>query len=228
VDQGTGSHIVGNVFWYIACVKRVFGGTTNEERIAFLQADLNKWYKRTKATSRIQGELTIDRIRTSKSWPKLKAKAAATRHAAAYALELMLTHASTDEADPWYQADQMAIGVCQLLVQFYAMLQFESRYLSAAATAAAPELGRKLSILYGRLSTFAFNMGIKLWKVMPKLHLVIHLCEDQMPVFGNARYYWTYGDEDLVGHLIEIAESVHPRTVAISLLMKWLICVFDE
>ena len=45
---------------------------------------------------------------------------------------------------------------------------------------------------------------------------------------GNPRFYWCYGDGDLVGQLIDIAKGVHPSTLAVSVLFKWVICVFDE
>ena len=39
---------------------------------------------------------------------------------------------------------------------------------------------------------------------------------------GNPRYWWCYSDEDLVGLLIDIAESCHVNTLAISTLYKWI------
>ena len=60
----------------------------------------------------------------------------------------------------------------------------------------------------------------------PKVHLWEHVCEVQAVLYGNPRYYWCYADEDLVGHLIEIAETCHPMTLAISVLFKWLHCSY--
>ena len=45
---------------------------------------------------------------------------------------------------------------------------------------------------------------------------------------GNPRYFWTYSDEDLVRIMVGIAESVHPTTLPISVLSKWLWCVYDQ
>ena len=56
----------------------------------------------------------------------------------------------------------------------------------------------------------------------------MHLCLHQAPVIGNPRYFWTYGDEDLIGQLVDIAKGVHPSTLALSVLFKWVICVFDD
>ena len=53
------------------------------------------------------------------------------------------------------------------------------------------------------------------------------MCVDQI-CMGNPRYWWCYGDEDLVRITIGIADSVHPNTLAVSVLSKWLWCVFDQ
>ena len=47
-------------------------------------------------------------------------------------------------------------------------------------------------------------------------------------MMGNPRFFWTYGDEDLVKWMIQIAEGVHPATLAASVLGKWLWCIFDQ
>ena len=74
---------------------------------------LDAWYKSTKESSRIRGKLKIERIRTSGDWPKLKAKAAAIRHIAKFAL--VLAH----KYDSGSEHDRIKVAVCQLLVQFY-------------------------------------------------------------------------------------------------------------
>ena len=79
VDQGVASHVIGNVFW-VMITRHVWGHTTQEESTAALYQEMQAWYSRTREKSRVQGKLTIERVRTSGGWPKLKAKAAATRH----------------------------------------------------------------------------------------------------------------------------------------------------
>ena len=68
-----------------------------------------------------------------------------------------------------------------------------------------------------------FDQGQRLWKLSTKCHMFV----DQIS-FGNPRFWWTYGDEDLVRILIGVADSVYPNTLAISVLCKWLWCVFDQ
>ena len=71
-------------------------------------------------------------------------------------------------------------------------------------------------------------MGLKMWKMTPKLHMFEHLTELQCLIWGNPRFWWTYSDEDLVGYMVEVAESCHPSTLALSILFKWLHLIFDE
>ena len=114
------------------------------------------------------------------------------------------------------------LGLCQLLVQFYDILESESQFMSPENKATLPKLGQRLVGLYTGLATAAKERGEKMWKLQPKLHLFLHLCEWQAIAQGNPRYYWTYPDEDLAGMMAEVASSCHPRTMATSALFKWL------
>ena len=97
--------------------------------------------------------------------------------------------------------DRKITGLCQLLCSFYSILDSESQFLSPAAKAELPKLGARLVGLYSSLAIEAKRNNQKLWKLQPKLHLFIHLCEWQAISQGNPRYYWTYSDEDLAGKL---------------------------
>ena len=74
----------------------------------------------------------------------------------------------------------------------------------------------------------SFDAEQLLFKMTPKLHLWEHLCEYQALTYGNPRYYWTYSDEDLVGNMIDIAETCHVRTMAVTVLFKWLHLYFGK
>ena len=51
-----------------------------------------------------------------------------------------------------------------------------------------------------------------------------HVAEWQVPELRfNPASDWTYGDENLVGSLVEVVESTHPKTIAVVALTKWLI-----
>lgn len=124
---------------------------------------------------RIQGKLTPERVRTSSDWPKLKVNGAACRHLGAWALDLCLRFAKVDSLDAFTAAhDEVAIGVCQLLVELNQILSSESMFLSEQARNRIPELGNQLASLYSRLASLCFDHRppLRLWKLSPKLHLL--------------------------------------------------------
>ena len=90
-------------------------------------------------------------------------------------------------------------ALCQLLVDFYQLLNNQGMFLDDAAKAAMPILGRRMCGLFAQLSAEALSTGSKKWKMTPKVHLLLHLCEWQGPSAGNPRFFWVYADEDLVG-----------------------------
>ena len=134
----------------------------------------------------------------------------------------MLAHSDGSEGD------EMAIAVARGLVRFYQILKEEGRFLSPAASIEIAALGQQVGVLYSALSRKALEAGLHIWKLVPKMHLFVHLCEWVAPLFGNPSAYWTYADEDLVGNMIEVATSCHPTTLAFTALLKWVYAYFIE
>ena len=124
--------------------------------------------------------------------------------------------------------DDLILGVITLLCEFYRYLGAEGQFLSEGAKDMLPKIGRKLAQLYGDLANHAFSMEERLWKLSPKLHLAEHLLEVQAIMFGNTAWYWCYADEDLVGLMIDVAEGCDVRTLAFSVLFKWLHTAFND
>ena len=229
VDQGIASHIIANTIWILVAIRACLGGATYAERVKRCSDHFKKWYKSTHCKYKLSGALTQERLRQSGDWPKLKAKAAQTRYLAAYALYLIQEFGQFDSPDDYIRLhDQCVLGLCQLLVRFYEILQDSSQHFGAATLAELRDLGNQMGALYSRLATMSFDRGLRFWKLSPKFHQFMELCLHICASMGNPRYYWCYGDEDLVRILIGISESVHPNTLAVSVLCKWLWCVFDD
>ena len=176
IDLGITSHILGNVFFIFGVLRAAYGGGTYKERVDRLAEKMTAWYKRTKCSSRLQGHLTLDRIREGGGWPKLKGKTAALRHLSRFALEVVVTNHDGSDYDTRVQA------LVQLLVAFYDILESSSQFLSVKAKEQLPKIGQKLAELYGGLAQEAIASGQKLWKLSPKLHLAEHLLELQAVV----------------------------------------------
>ena len=217
VDQGVASHVIANIFMH--CIrKRVWGGATQAMNLAKLDEEIEAWCKEKKVKSRLQGKLTMERLRSQSGFPKLKCKAAATRHLSEFAYNLAVRHC---------QDDRRIVAVGQLLVEFYTLIEGENLHMRRSAIDRIAVVGRSLVQLYGQLARSALASNQKMWKVTPKHHIFLHLAEWQIGDLGlNPRSYWTYADEDLVGKLVECAEHCHPSTLSATALCKWVILAF--
>ena len=142
-----------------------FGGSTQAINLERLEKRLKAHYKSTNATSQVLGKLNFERIKTSGIWPKLKAKADATRHLSLFALELAI------EFDSGSPHDRRRVGVAQCLHEFYESIGAGGMFLSDDAKIRLPQNGRTLCDLYSQLSAEASAAGKRLWKFSPKHHL---------------------------------------------------------
>ena len=175
-DLGFSAHVAGNIFDEVCRQHKLVDGTY-EQNIAALNKELDTWYKANRVESRIQGPLTKDRIRTGNSWPKLKAKAAATRHVIPFCLVLASKY-----------LDKRRVALCQQLCSFYSLMDSEAMFLGDEAKHRLPKLGRQMCGLVASLSSLALESGQKAWKMTPKVHLMLHLCEWQSQVM-NPRFF---------------------------------------
>ena len=81
--------------------------------------------------------------------------------------------------------------------------------------------------LYSAHAIEAAEKHERLWKMTPKFHCFQHLMEWQSVEVCNPRFYWVYADEDLMGHIREIAQSTHVRTMHEVVMYKWMLLAFD-
>ena len=211
VDLGFTAHVVGNVF-NECLINRVFGGRNIRDNLARLNRELAEWYSKNKVKSKLDGQLTLERIRSQTNpWPKLKSKAAAGRHLAPFCHYLAVT----------FLKDRRIQALTQLLCEFYRLLDSQGMFLDPDARARFPLLGQRMCGLFAQLSGEALANGHRRWKMTPKVHLTLHLCEWQAPSVGNPKAFWVYADEDFVGSMIEVAEACHSKTVAATAMLKW-------
>jgi hypothetical protein len=226
LDLGFASHVAGNTFWE-GIQRKVWGKNNQDDNVVELEKDMKTWCKANKISSRIQGQLTKERIRTTtdSGYPKLKAKGAQTRHLMPYCLALAQRF---QRFDPTFAThDLLIVGVNKLICDLYDLMMGSGRFFSEAAKAKIVVIGNQLPQLYMRLYKEAYDLGLKAWKMTPKLHLIQELLLFQCLEWGNPLYYWCYGDEDLVGSMIEIARSCHMTTLTVTALVKWLVLSFD-
>lgn len=221
IDQGVSSHVIGNVLWITAVIKKAFGGTTQAENLQNLQKDMKQWYEKHKFQgSQLQKQIMPDNVRTKAGWPKLNAKAAMTRHLATYALDLVQRFVSSSIEY------MLALIVVQNLGRFYEILNYESMCVSGAIKAVLPNPSKRFSCAYGQLAALALKKGYRLWKATPKFHLFCHLLETQAVLQGIPRFFWIHADEDLVRGNVSNRRDVSPPDHGDRFFIKVVVLAF--
>ena len=147
--------------------------------MASLDALVRRFYKGKKETSQLKGHLSMERLRGSQGWPKLKGQAAATRHLAPLGLQLARDHNSGS------MHDQRRLVVAQSMVRFYELPESEGRDMSSDAKKELGIVGTKLCLAYSGLCKEASDAGVRGWKLVPKFHRFLHLCCHQIFYRGN-------------------------------------------
>ena len=142
VDQGFASHMLANVF--IECMHP--WASNKEARAEKLNSRIKEWFKRHRDDSKMEGKLMIERLRTKAGWPKLRAKAATTRHLYRIALEL------ARESNSGSKHDRFRSNICELLVRFYDILNYPDQFFEAPILGELASLGVDLCRLYAVLS----------------------------------------------------------------------------
>ena len=111
-----------------------------------------------------------------------------------------------------------------VLESIYKAMEAEPIVSALPAKVSLAREALQLHKFYNVLSTAALDSGRKGYKIMPKLHLLLHLFDWQVREPGlNPRSYWCYAEDDLVGSLVEIAQSCHALKLAPIATTKWTI-----
>ena len=83
---------------------------------------------------------------------------------------------------------------------------------------------RRSLMLYAELRREFINSGprsvIDMWKLYPKMHLLLHVVEDQVLTAGSPVECWCYADETEIGAAVRVAESCHPSTLHRTVIQK--------
>ena len=128
--------------------------------------------------------------------PRLRAKAAETRHLVPFAAQLADEIVEHDDS-PLHQT--IAEMFHHLLGFYMCMSQTPFNPSVAAATA------RQFCLLYSDISK---QTPAKLWAIKPKHHLFFELGEFQAFENGNPALFWAYCDESFVGYISELAKTL--------------------
>ena len=215
VDLGIFAHAAANIIWEVVVLGKF--GSNQDANVAALGKQLRQFERDNQIVNRWRGDFKKERLCTSAGWPKLKANGNVCRGILPFCLHLAERHLSRKH-----------VWLCQMMLRFNQILDEEGLFLSSDAAAELKELGLRFSNLYSDFASESFAASVFMWKGCPKLHMFQHLCEWQGPEMGNPRFFWCYADEDMVGQMIKVAQSCHPKTLALLTLWKWLLGYFTR
>ena len=232
-DLGVFQDAVGGLFW-LEISNREWH-PNRRAGLAWLQSQLRDYYRANPELARLHLTLPMLRGRTP-AYPTLKAKAAQTRHVAGFALALAQRHALGDATRPPFAFRQRSrlsrysgeyrsamVQVCEGMVEYHR---------SCGAEPWAPARCRDVMyrVLQG-MNALRLLMRRHLppdqhraepFPLRPKAHMLQHLVEEKLSLWGSPRDFWCYGDEDFLGFVKGVAAgSRHPATLERVVLQKW-------
>ena len=160
--------------------------------------------------------LTFSMFKTDAKAPKFKLKAAEARRML-QVVNFMLGHffpAATPHS-------KLRFECVRLLHDLY-------KDLEAWQPESGPKvasLARKHLALYSELSREVLEHASPetwtAWRIYPKFHIFVHVCELQIALQGNPRWSWCYQDESEIGAAVRCAEHAHPNTLHRALMQKY-------
>ena len=234
-DLGVFQDAIGGLFWVEVSNKTWH--RTNQEGVDFLNRQMKLFYMAHPGLSEMH--LTLSMLRQQAGHPTLKAKAAETRHLAGYALVLAHQHAlGTAARGPFefraerlqpYSAEYrtMIVQMAQALHSYQNCIQADAfdRNLCKQAMYDFLRAMNGLRLLFRRHLAAEDHASMP-FVMRPKAHMMQHLVEESLPLWGSPKHYWCYGDEDFVGVIKKIAVMTrHPRTLERVLLEKFRLYV---
>ena len=230
-DLGSFPDALGSLFWIEMSNKAWH--RNNAAGLRYLNEQLALYAQANPDIVKLRLQMT--QLRSKEGYPTLKAKAAEARHAVGFALLLAARHARGDAARrPFsfragsrlarYSAEHrgLALRCFQGLNAFLVACDeaaFDARECRRGMYEYLQSL-HELNLLWRRHLPLGEHVG-QLWHLRQKCHLLQHLVEDQVHVWGSPRQFWCYGDENFVGAVKDVAaRSKHPSTIERTVLKK--------
>ena len=164
--------------------------------------------------------LTIGMIKAEgRKAPKLKAKAAESRHVLKCVCHILETH-----HQPKTPYEELRYNCVKNLANFYDEL---CGWKPGISNTDATKYAHRHLIMYTELGRIHLKKadwqdnGWFMYRWYPKRHLFCHVVEDQIKSCDNPRDHWCYGDESFIGEMVTVAESVGPTVMHRSVITKY-------
>ena len=160
--------------------------------------------------------LEYTQIRASPdSAPKLKVKAAEARHM------VPVTHFILKRFFPLASDHEFLRFRC---IDALHKCYIELHKWGPNSSATLGHEGKYFCMLYNQLNLDALRRSPRglLWRMYPKFHIFIHLCESGY----DPKTTWNYSDESAIGQGALVAESCHPATLSVEFIEKHRVLEF--
>jgi len=245
-DLGTFQDALGSLFWCEITNKQWY--RSKKIGLQSLNAQLKAFYEANADQGLTPlGPLVVSQIRsTEPGYPCLKSKAAQCRHAARFGLLLARVHAYGSPGRERYafRAHSRLAGHtgehCRLLVALFeglvafhdacAVEPFDPEACKSAMYTYLESL-EGLKVLWRTgLASPDQHHGLPFW-IRPKAHMLQHLVEEQVYIWGSPTLFWCYRDESFVGSVKTTCTSAsrHPDTLEATVGEKsMLLCGVDH
>ena len=206
MDLGVTCDFLANLFHLLLPYK---SGSNQKERVKSLYRDIDAYYRRTRAESRLD-TLTVDMLGKRGQPPKLRARGAEARGLVDFAHEQAqaLLGATPEEQTARQAAEHLRACYHNLCAEV-----FDHGSLK--------ENSRKFCILYSALES-TVPAESKRWRMKPKFHQMQELCEESTT---NPASNWCYRDEDFGGSMSAFCRvrggRATPQVIGRNVLMKF-------
>ena len=110
------------------------------------------------------------------------------------------------------------------VAHFTNMYDSMTRWIGPESAAEALSSGRRGLLAYADLNLEAIarnGVHTTKWRLYPKMHLLLHVLEDQVATTGNPRNAWCYADESEIGSASCVAEACHAKTIQKLVMEKY-------
>ena len=200
-DLGVAAEFIGNLFYRLISNDVVLEGRSKKKRVKVLWSFIQSYYEDNDVKDRLNN-LTQEKIKASKKKPKLKGSAAAVRALVPFARAI---------AEELHSQDGNQINLAIKTAAFHLDQCYKALSMSSIfASHVLRESSQSFLLQYGALSAFHAGSKMKIWKIVPKFHIWLHMCEDG----SSPAFYWNYRDEDFGGSISHLARRRGGRCLA--------------
>lgn len=214
-NLGISRDLIGCVLKIILTNESVFSGPNIAARLQTATDSLRSFARRNGFHLKMK-RLTKKKIMwASKKYPEFRGSGSDS-HVVAVWLESVLSAHSDQFPD-----------LCTLLWSGNRMMKVlynAGRFLDAQERETVRVLGRIFCQLYLNKASEAIQNSVFLWKVRPKMHLLVHICECRSG-FLNASFYATWLDEDWLKQISRTMRLTSVKTTQVRVMERWLLSI---